>query len=93
MKGDVEMETRKILVVVSVVVLMSGMVLAGEWWVDPNGSDSNSGGENDPFATIRKALWQCSDDANDIMMMQMILLTLREIQHWTLRCTRRGRCF
>ena len=40
------------------------------WWVDEtNGSDGNTGGPGDPFATLTQALASCTSGNNDVVFM------------------------
>ena len=66
------MLTRKMIVgmIMMVLVSMSGVGWAAEYWVHPDGNDSNLGTEASPFRTIKHAVSQCTSDENDIMHVQ-----------------------
>ena len=48
-------------IVILSLLSLSRMSLAATYYVDPKGDDNNGGSQNNPFATIQKAI----DEAND----------------------------
>jgi len=56
--------------VVGVLFLMNEVAWGAEYWVHPDGNDSNPGTEEEPFRTIQHAIDQCTSANNDTIRVQ-----------------------
>ncbi|MCK4291711.1 MAG: right-handed parallel beta-helix repeat-containing protein [Planctomycetes bacterium] len=56
--------------VMSILVCLAGQARGADYWVHPDGNDSNPGTGQEPFRTIQHAINQCTSDNNDIINVQ-----------------------